>query len=107
MGIGGDPAALLTRCRDLVGPTGQVLVELDPPGTGLRYHRVRLEHGAQRGSWFDWAHVGVDAVDDPAARAGLCVHETWEKAGRSFALLAPQPEGDARTDVVRPLRRAS
>ena len=71
VGIGGDPAALLARCRDLIGATGRVLVELDPPGTGLRADRVRLEHGAQRGSWFDWAHVGVDAVEEPAAHAGL------------------------------------
>ena len=91
VGIGGDPAALLARCRDLIGATGRVLVELDPPGTGLRADRVRLEHGAQRGSWFDWAHVGVDAVAEPAAQAGLRVAETWERAGRSFAALVPTP----------------
>jgi SAM-dependent methyltransferase len=89
VGIGGDPAALLTRCRDLIGATGRVLVELDPPGTGLRADRVRLEHGAQRGSWFDWAHVGADAVDGPAADAGLRVDEAWERTGRSFAALVP------------------
>jgi SAM-dependent methyltransferase len=89
IGIGGDPAVLLTRCRDLIGATGRVLVELDPPGTGLRADRVRLEHGAQRGSWFDWAHVGADAVAGPAADAGLRVDETWERAGRSFAALVP------------------
>ncbi|TFV89654.1 methyltransferase domain-containing protein [Blastococcus sp. CT_GayMR16] len=91
VGIGGDPAALLSRCRELIGPAGRVLVELDPPGTGLRADRVRLEHGSQRGSWFDWAHVGADAVDEPAAQAGLRVDETWERAGRSFAALVPMP----------------
>jgi hypothetical protein len=50
---------------------------------------VRREHGAQRGSWFDWAHVGADAVAGPAADAGLRVDETWERAGRSFAALVP------------------
>jgi SAM-dependent methyltransferase len=87
IGIGGDPVALLVRCRAIVGPAGRVLVELDPPGTGLRADRVRLERGSQRGSWFDWAHVGIDAVDEPAAQAGLRVEETWERAGRSFAAL--------------------
>jgi len=87
IGIGGDPVALLARCRAIVGPAGRVLVELDPPGTGLRADRVRLERGSQQGSWFDWAHVGVDAVAEPAARAGLRVEETWERAGRSFAAL--------------------
>ena len=89
IGIGGDPAALLARCRELAGPAGRVLVELDPPGTGLRADRVRLERGAQSGSWFDWAHVGVDAIDGPAAEAGLRVEETWQRGGRSFAVLIP------------------
>jgi SAM-dependent methyltransferase len=105
VGIGGDPALLLARCRDLIGPTGRVLVELDPPGTGLRSNRVRLEHGTQRGSWFDWAHVGVDAVEGPAAEAGLCVEETWERDGRSFAALVPVPQAGA--DVVRRIGLAS
>ena len=89
VGIGGDPAVLLARCHALIGATGRVLVELDPPGTGLRADRVRLEHGAQRGSWFDWAHVGADAVAGPAGDAGLRVDETWERTGRSFAALVP------------------
>jgi SAM-dependent methyltransferase len=93
VGIGGDPAALLARCRELINATGRVLVELDPPGTGLLSDRVRLERGTQRGSWFDWAHVGVDAIDEPAAEAGLCVDETWERAGRSFASLVPHDRG--------------
>ena len=89
IGIGGDPVALLARCRQLLDRGGRVLVELDPPGTGLRADRVRLERGAERGSWFDGAHVGVDAVDRPAAQAGLRVAATWERAGRSFAALVP------------------
>lgn len=100
IGIGGDPVALLARCRDLIGTTGRVLLELDPPGTGLRSDRVRLERGSQRGSWFDWAHVGVDAIGAPAAEAGLCVEQTWVRGGRSFAALVPAA-------VVRPLGLAS
>jgi SAM-dependent methyltransferase len=100
IGIGGDPVGLLARCRELIGPAGRVLVELDAPGTGLRADRVRLERGNQRGSWFDWAHVGADAIEGPAADAGLCVAETWERAGRCFAALG--------SDVaVPPLRLAS
>jgi hypothetical protein len=33
--------------------------------------------------------VGVDAVDGPAAAAGLRVEESWERSGRSFAALVP------------------
>jgi SAM-dependent methyltransferase len=87
IGIGGDPATLLARCRGLIGTDGRVIVELDPAGTGLRADRVRLEHGVLRGHWFDWAHVGADAIDGPAAAAGLRVAETWEQCGRSFAAL--------------------
>lgn len=89
IGIGGDPAALLVRCRQLIGLGGRVLAELDAAGTGMRSDRVRLERGSQRGSWFDWAHVGVDCIAGPAADAGLQVDETWERAGRSFAVLVP------------------
>jgi SAM-dependent methyltransferase len=95
IGIGGDPVALLRRCRDVIGPAGRVLVELDPPGTGMRAERVRLERGGQRGHWFAWAHVGADAIKGPAADAGLRVAETWERAGRSFAALVARPLGSA------------
>lgn len=100
IGIGGDPVALLTRCRELVAPTGQVLVELDPAGTGLRAARVRLERGTQRGSWFPWAHVGVDAVAGPAAAAGLQVSATWEHEGRPFAALAPCADEPVRLGLA-------
>ncbi len=88
IGIGGDPVALLSRCRDLLAPDGRVLAELDGPGTGLRTARVRLERGVERGSWFPWAHVAADAVAGPAAAAGLEVTATWELDGRWFAALA-------------------
>ena len=106
VGIGGDPVTLLRRCAELLAADGRVLVELDPPGTGLRVDRVRLEHGARRGSWFAWAHVGADAVDGPAAEAGLSVRDTWERDGRSFAALA-RGNRSAPQAGVRPVRLAS
>jgi SAM-dependent methyltransferase len=98
IGIGGDPVALLTRCRALLAPGGRVLAELDRPGTPLRAARVRLERGAERGSWFPWAHVGVDAVAGPAAAAGLEVSATWERDGRWFAALAAAGRPVVRLD---------
>ncbi|WP_051516106.1 class I SAM-dependent methyltransferase [Candidatus Blastococcus massiliensis] len=103
IGIGGDPVALLTRCRELVAVTGRVLAELDPPGTGIRAGRVRLERGTQRGTWFPWAHVGIDAVAEPARAAGLRVQATWERGGRCFASLVPlgdDPSVDARLELA-------
>jgi SAM-dependent methyltransferase len=87
VGIGGDPAALLRRCRALLAPGGRAVVELEEPGTGLVCTRLRLERGAEATSWFDWASMGVDAVPAPAAAAGLRVHECWERSGRWFATL--------------------
>ncbi|MEU4689992.1 class I SAM-dependent methyltransferase [Actinoplanes sp. NPDC023714] len=34
VGIGGDPVALLRRCRELLAPHGRIHTELEPPGTG-------------------------------------------------------------------------
>ena len=88
VGIGGDPAALLARCRGLLLAGGQVLVELDPPGCPTRTVRVRVETPAGRtSSWFPWAHVGVDRVDAVATAAGLRVAATWHVGGRWFAAL--------------------
>lgn len=89
IGIGGDPAALLARAGELIAPDGDVLVELEPPGHGIRHERVRL-HGPGRPDgppWFPWAWVGVDAVADVAARADLRVDWTTRRGHRWFARL--------------------
>lgn len=87
VGIGGDPVVLLRRCRALAHPSGRVLVELEAPGTGCTTVRTRLERGAEVTPWFDWAHVGVDAVARPAAAVGLRVQDTWRARQRWFASL--------------------
>ena len=87
VGIGGHPAALLSRVGALLAPGGCALVELGPPGGGLRTTRVRLERGTVVGGWFDWATVAADAVDVPAHGAGFHVDDTWCDDGRWFARL--------------------
>jgi SAM-dependent methyltransferase len=87
IGIGGRPVALLRRLRTLVRRGGAVLVELGPPGTGAEAIRARLEHGGAVSDWFDWARVAVDAIERPAAEAGLAPAERWCDGGRWFALL--------------------
>ena len=87
VGIGGDPVVLLRRCRALAQPGGRVLVELEAPGTGCTTVRTRLERAGEVTPWFDWAHVGVDAVARPAAAAGLRVQDTWSAGQRWFASL--------------------
>jgi SAM-dependent methyltransferase len=85
IGIGGDPYRLLARCRDLLHPAGDVLVELDPPGTGSWRARVALRHGGRVGSPFPWAAVAADDLAAIAERAGLAVLETWREGTRWFA----------------------
>lgn len=87
VGIGGDPAALLRRAADLLAPTGTVLVEVDPPGTGLRRQAARLVRPGVPAGWFPWARLAVDAVAGPAALAGLRVCATETAHGRWFAEL--------------------
>ena len=71
IGIGGDPARLLRRVRELLTPHGRLLVELDGPGTGLRLEQVRLENAdGNVGEWFAWAHGAADLLGPRAAAAG-------------------------------------
>ncbi|MEN3356569.1 MAG: hypothetical protein V7637_551, partial [Mycobacteriales bacterium] len=88
IGIGGDPAALLRRCAELVRPHGTVLCETDPPGTPLRRVRIRIEppRGPWSG-WFRWAHLGPDRLAELAAPAGLDAGDGWWSAGRWFSEL--------------------
>jgi SAM-dependent methyltransferase len=82
VGIGGDPTALLRRVAGLLAGDGTALVELDPPGTGLRTEAARLEAG-----WFPWARLAIDAIDEPAVAAGFRVRTTSGMDGRWFAEL--------------------
>ncbi|WP_410618539.1 class I SAM-dependent methyltransferase [Amycolatopsis sp. cmx-8-4] len=87
IGIGGDPAVLLRRAAELIADDGDVLVELDPPGGGLRHERVRLRPGHADVAWFTWAWVGADAIAEVANRAGLHVDRTTRHGHRWFARL--------------------
>jgi SAM-dependent methyltransferase len=112
IGIGGDPVALLGRCRDLLAETGTVLLELEP-GTGLWQGAAHLvsddgqapaedhddlpddlpQAADLAGTWFPWAVLGPDAVDEVAAAAGLRVTERsaaeeMDATGRVFVVLS-------------------
>lgn len=86
IGIGGDPVALLARCRRLLAPDGRVLVELDPPELPTCTVQVRVKSTSGRtSSWFPWAHVGADDIAGVAGRAGLVAGQVWQASGRWFA----------------------
>jgi SAM-dependent methyltransferase len=89
IGIGGDPDALLSRCARLLHPRGRLLCETDPPGTGLRRTRTRLEPpDGPVSAWFPWAHLDPGALVRAAAAHGLGLVAAWADRGRWFAELA-------------------
>jgi SAM-dependent methyltransferase len=73
IGIGGDPVALLRRCAELLAPGGGVVVEVEPPGSGVTSGRVEVAADGLHGS-LPWATVAADALDTIAEQAGLAVH---------------------------------
>jgi SAM-dependent methyltransferase len=87
VGIGAQPALLLGRLASLLAPGGVVLVELDPPGAGVKRVRVRLEHGGSVSAPFDWALVAFNALRAPAEAAGFRVVERWRDGDRWFGRL--------------------
>jgi SAM-dependent methyltransferase len=92
IGIGGDPARLLGRCRQLTGGHGQVLAEVEPPGTGWRRLTVWIERDGRRSESFAWAVVGADAITGLARQAGLLVASlAATRSGRWFARLQAAP----------------
>jgi SAM-dependent methyltransferase len=90
IGIGGDPVALLRRVAELLARDGSALIELDPPGRGVRRARVRLRShpGGRPGDpWFTWAWVGADAIAEIGQKAAMRIVWTASRGDRWFAEL--------------------
>ncbi|MFD9698578.1 methyltransferase domain-containing protein [Lentzea sp. NPDC059081] len=81
IGIGGDPEALLRRVRQLLLPSGTVVVEVEQPGSGLTTGRVRVRTGGANSSWFEWAWSDADSL----TADGFFLLWQRERAGRWFA----------------------
>ncbi|BCJ52543.1 methyltransferase type 12 [Actinoplanes sp. NBRC 14428] len=89
IGIGGDPSALLRRCRNLMSPAGRVHVELSPPGLRSWAGRATVRGaGDSPAAPFRWAEVAADDLATFSGPAALHPVDTWEEAGRWFASLA-------------------
>lgn len=95
LGIGGSPERLLLRISELLRPTGQLIVEVSAPGTGLRRGPVRLEHHRLVSTWFPWARVDPDHLEALAPAARLRVDDVWQDEQRWFARLSPSEPGAA------------
>ncbi|WIE65517.1 class I SAM-dependent methyltransferase [Curtobacterium sp. MCLR17_036] len=88
IGIGGDPAALLGRCRSIVREGGRVVVETNPDPLADRVYTARvMDADGHESAGFPWAEVGLDALHRHAAAAGLVARQSWTVEGRSFCEL--------------------
>jgi SAM-dependent methyltransferase len=90
IGIGGRPAELLDRVRELLAPDGLALVEADPRPDRDDRGLIRVEDERGRVSRpFAWSHLGAAAITRIAAEVGLILVDGWSSRGRSFVALAP------------------
>jgi len=85
IGIGGDPSALMARCRELVSPDGSVVVEVngDPLRDDVFTGTLADIHGEQSDE-FPWAEIGRLALARRAPHVGLRLAAAWVEDGRSF-----------------------
>ena len=88
IGIGGDPLALLRRCRAVLRPGAVALVETSPDrGHDIRTTVTLHGPGGRRSHPVPWAVLGSAAVVDLAASAGFVAVEEWRVGGRAFVML--------------------
>lgn len=87
LGIGGDPVRLLSRLGEVLAAGGTVIAEVAQHGAGFVRDRRRLRVDGRLSAHFAWAVVGLDAIEDVAAGAGMRVLSTHTVGGRHTATL--------------------
>ena len=88
IGIGGDPLALLSRCRELVRPGAVALVETSPDDTvDLRTTVTLHEPHGRHSRPIPWAVIGTSPLIRLAGSAGFVAIEDWRVDGRAFVAL--------------------
>ena len=89
IGIGGDVPAMLARCRELISPDGEIIVELaSDPTTDRAYTGTLVDSDGGSSALFPWAEVGLDRVAELAPLNRLALVQSWVTDGRAFCRLA-------------------
>ncbi len=89
VGIGGDIPSLLARCRELLSPTGEIVIELNADaGHEEHYFAEVVDSHGNRSDSFPWAEIGLDRLCLMLQPLGLELVQSWEIDGRAFCRLA-------------------
>ncbi|WP_426975699.1 class I SAM-dependent methyltransferase [Pseudarthrobacter sp. O4] len=93
IGIGGSITSLLRRCRQLIAPSGTLLVEVEADeDLDTAYPAVLEDELGNRSEPFSWARTGGAGLVSRAQSAGWTVSAIQHRQGRVFYRLSPRPE---------------
>jgi len=93
IGIGGDPAALLARCAELLADDGDIVVEVDADAELHVFDSYTAVADDGRASApFPWARVGATALARIALETGFAISDAWAAANRRFVTLRLTPD---------------
>jgi len=87
IGLGGDVAALLARCVDLVIPGGLIICEVDRVPDRHEVHSVVLQTRDVASAPLPWARIGAAALMQVATSLDLLLVEEWISGDRAFVAL--------------------
>lgn len=93
IGIGGSVAGLLRRCRQLIGPAGTLLVEVETDAElDTEYSAVLEDDAGNLSEPFRWARTGATGLAARAQRCGWSIPAVRQVHGRVFCRLSPAEE---------------
>ncbi|KJC64929.1 class I SAM-dependent methyltransferase [Agreia bicolorata] len=88
VGIGGDVAALLARCREILAESGRLIVELHiDDDRDHSYAAALVAADGSRSAVFPWAEVGFTRLREIAGASGFAVDVAFTIGGRRFCRL--------------------
>jgi len=88
IGIGGDVTALLTRCAELLSPSGEIVVELhSDEHRESRYTGRLVDLDGRSSATFPWAEIGLHPMVGLAEELGFDLRQAWSAGERSFCRL--------------------